>query len=271
MLAPITSPSHLPLYALDRFNGSFTWRVWSRLVPQQAPTHRHFLDRMTPHFLKLLLMLFYQETLSPRPVMQKKPRKNRQRHRRLRMEHSVVAWNHRPVFNLHGTPILISRAVKYLNMTREVSIPHRTHNSFQNILTSAKMTNCLCHNSSLPLRLSQIIRSAYTLYQVMMNIQNRHIPQPTLPTTALAHIWILIPMGLRDLVILANICVESAQNCKYKMRRWEVVLRWCSPRQANCSAGFLFTYANPLLLSIDVLNAIRSTVGQSLLSKSCAR
>ena len=91
------------------------------------------------------------------------------------------------------------------------------------ILTLAKMTNCLCHNSSLPLRLSQDIRSAHTLYPVMMNIQNRRIPQPTLQTEALAHIWILIPTELRDSVVLANICVESAQNCKYKMRRWEAI------------------------------------------------
>ena len=97
---------------------------------------------------------------------------------------------------------------------------------FQNILTLAKVTNCLCHNLSLPLRLSQDIRSAHTLYPVMMNIQNKPIPHPTLQAEELAHIWILIPMELHDSVVLANICVESAQNCKYKIPRWEVLLRW---------------------------------------------
>ena len=82
---------HLPLYALNRFNGFSTWRVWPRLIPQRAPTHRHFLDRMTPHFLTLSLMLSYQETLSSRPAIQKKPRRVRRRFCRLQMKRPVLA------------------------------------------------------------------------------------------------------------------------------------------------------------------------------------
>ena len=107
-----------------------------------------------------------------------------------------------------------------MNKTREVSVPHRTHNHFLNL---AKMMSHRRFRDSIPLlRLSQDIRNARILYPVTTNIRHCLTPQSTLQTEGLARIWIQIPMGHHDLVGLANTCIESAQNYKFKMRKWEI-------------------------------------------------